>query len=153
VTVPTPRTPPPPKDPLALGLGSLGAGVAFGGACLTAAQIVASILRGDLEPSSYRETAPDPLLAGLIAAVGVGGACGWYRSFDLDNIWQRGVIALLAAIGAILIGFLAAPLDRFFGMIGMIIWLLLNVAAGVLATRWAITGKGEEGTGTGTGTA
>ena len=37
----------PTKDPLALGLGSLAGGVGFGAACLTAAQIVASILRGD----------------------------------------------------------------------------------------------------------
>jgi hypothetical protein len=132
------------KDPLALGLGSLASGVAFGGACLTVAQIVASILRGDLEPNAYRVTAADPLLAGLIAAVGVGGACGWYRSTSLDNIWQRGVIAVLAAVGAILIGFLAAPLDRFFGLLGMIVWLLLNIAFGILATRWANKGKGME---------
>ena len=138
------------KDPLALGLGSLASGVAFGGACLTIAQIVASILRGDLEPNVYRETAADPLLAGLIASVGVGGACGWYRSAALDNIWQRGVIAVLAAVGAILIGFLAAPLDRFFGLLGLIVWLLLNVGFGILATRWAIRGKGDEGSGTGT---
>jgi len=134
--------PAPPKDPLALGLGSLGAGVAFGAACLTAAQIVASILRGELERSGYRETAADPLLAGLIAAVGVGGVCGWYRSFDLDNIWQRGVIAVLAAVGAIV----AAPINRF-GVGGMLVWLLLNIALGILATRWAIKGKGEEGSG------
>ena len=140
----------PIKDPLALGLGSLASGVGFGGACLTAAQILASILRGDLEPNAYRETAADPLLAGLIAAIGVGGACGWYRSAALDNVWQRGVIAVLAAVGAILIGFLAAPLDRFFGLLGMIVWLLLNVAFGILATRWAMRGKGEEGSGTGT---
>ena len=140
----------PVKDPLALGLGSLASGVGFGGACLTAAQILASILRGDLEPNAFRETAADPLLAGLIAAIGVGGACGWYRSAALDNVWQRGVIAVLAAVGAILIGFLAAPLDRFFGLLGMIVWLLLNVAFGILATRWAMRGKGEEGSGTGT---
>ena len=140
----------PVKDPLALGLGSLASGVGFGGACLTAAQILASILRGDLEPNAFRESAADPLLAGLIAAIGVGGACGWYRSAALDNIWQRGVIAVLAAVGAILIGFLAAPLDRFFGLLGMIVWLLLNVAFGILATRWAMRGKGEEGSGTGT---
>jgi hypothetical protein len=140
----------PVKDPLALGLGSLASGVGFGGACLTAAQILASILRGDLEPNAFRETAADPLLAGLIAAIGVGGACGWYRSAALDNIWQRGVIAVLAAVGAILIGFLAAPLDRFFGLLGMIVWLLLNVAFGILATRWAMRGKGEQGSGTGT---
>lgn len=138
------------KDPLALGLGSLAAGVGFGGACLTAAQIVASILRGDLEPSAYHETAADPLLAGLIAAVSVGGVVAWYRGGALDNLWQRGVIAVLGAVGAILVGFLAAPLDRFFGVLGIIVWLLLNVAFGILATRWAIRGKGEEGPGTGT---
>jgi hypothetical protein len=129
-------------DPLALGLGSLLSGVGFGGACLTAAQILASILRGQLEPAVYRETAPDPLLAGLILAVGVGGAFGWYRSFPLDSIWQRGVIAVLAAVGAILVGFLAAPMDRFFGVIGMIVWLALNIVFGVAGTRWAIRGTG-----------
>jgi hypothetical protein len=135
-------TPQPTKDPLALGLGSLAAGVGFGGACLTAAQIVASILRSNLEPAAYRETGADPLLAGLIAAVGVSGALGWYRSAALDNIWQRGVIAVLAAVGGILVGFLAAPLDRFFGALGMIVWLALTVAFGVVSTRWAIKGTG-----------
>jgi len=137
------------KDPLALGLGSLATGVGFGGACLTGAQILASLLRGELAPTAYRETAADPLLAGLVAAIGVGGACGWYRSFALDNIWQRGVIALLAAFGAVVIGFLAAPLDRFLGLIGLIAWLVLNVVFGVLATRWAMRGQGSEGPGGG----
>ena len=130
------------KDPVALGLGSLGSGVGFGAACLTAAQIVASILRGELEPTVYHETGGNPLVAGLIAAVGVGGAIAWYRSFSLENIWQRGVIAVLAAVGASLVGFLAALLDRFLGMIGLIIWLLFNIALGIIAARWAIKGKG-----------
>ena len=130
------------KDPVALGLGSLACGVGFGAACLTAAQIVASILRGELEPTVYHETGGNPLVAGLIAAVGVGGAIAWYRSFSLENIWQRGVIAVLAAVGASLVGFLAALLDRFLGMIGLIIWLLFNIALGVIAARWAIKGKG-----------
>ncbi|HLZ44244.1 MAG TPA: hypothetical protein VKQ05_01030 [Gemmatimonadales bacterium] len=133
------------KDPLALGLGSLAAGVGFGGACLTTSQIVASVLRGDLDPTVYRDAVPDPLLAGLIAAVGVGGAVGWARSASLENVWQRGVIAVLAAIGAILIGFLAAPLDRFLGVIGIAIWLGINIIIGVVATRWARSGKGVEG--------
>ena len=111
------------KDPVALGLGSLASGVGFGAACLTAAQIVASILRGELEPTVYHEIA-------------------WYRSFSLENIWQRGVIAVLAAVGASLVGFLAALLDRFLGMIGLIIWLLFNIALGIIAARWAIKGKG-----------
>ena len=130
------------KDPVALGLGSLACGVGFGAACLTAAQIVASILRGELEPTVYHETGGNPLVAGLIAAVGVGGAIAWYRSFSLENIWQRGVIAVLAAVGASLVGFLAALLDRFLGMIGLIIWLLFNIALCIIAARWAIKGKG-----------
>ena len=130
------------KDPVALGLGSLACGVGFGAACLTAAQIVASILRGELEPTVYHETGGNPLVAGLVAAVGVGGAIAWYRSFSLENIWQRGVIAVLAAVGASLVGFLAALLDRFLGMIGLIIWLLFNIALGIIAARWAIKGKG-----------
>jgi hypothetical protein len=48
------------------------------------------------------------------------------------------VIAMLAAIGAILIGFLAAPMDRFFGVPGMLIWLALSVAFGVVCARWAM---------------
>ena len=132
----------PAKDPLALGLGSLAAGLCFGAVCLTAAQIIAAIMRGDLEPGAYRETAGNPLLAGLIAAVGVGGAVAWYRSFALENIWQRGVIAILAAVGACLDGFMAALFDRFLGFIGLTAWLLLNVAGGILATRWAIKGRG-----------
>ena len=137
------------KDPLALGLGSLASGVGFGGACLTAAQIVAAILRGDLEPAVYHDTAGSPLVAGIVAAVGVGGVVAWYRSHALENIWQRGVIAVLAAVGACLVGFLAAVLDRFFGPLGLIVWLLLNIAFGILATRWAIRGKGNEVSGTG----
>jgi len=90
------------------------------------------------------------LLAGLLTALGVGGMCGWYRSYPLENVWQQGVIAVLAAIGAILIGFLAAPIYKFSGVWGMIIWLLLNIAFGILATRWAIRGKGEERSGTST---
>jgi len=136
------ETPQPTKDPLALGLGSLAAGLCFGAACLTAAQIVAAVLRGDLEPGAYRATAGSPLVAGIIAAVGVGVAVAWYRSSALDNIWQRGVIAVLAAVGACLDGFMAALLDRFFGVFGLTVWLLLNVAFGIIATRWAIKGTG-----------
>lgn len=126
------------KDPLALGLGALAAGMGFGGACMTASQIVLRVFQEKFESWGYYA-----LTAGLLSAVGVGGAYSWYRTFRLDNIWQRGVIAVLAAVGAILVGFLAAPLDRFFGIIGMIVWLALNIVFGVVATRWAISGRGE----------
>jgi hypothetical protein len=136
------------KDPVALGLGSLASGVGFGGACMTAAQIFLSLNQQRFEVLGYYT-----LTAGLITAVGIGGACGWYRSFPLDNIWQRGVIAVLAAVGAVLVGFLAALLDRFFGVIGMVAWLLVSIVIGILASRWAIKGKGLGEAGGGTGTA
>ena len=114
---------------------------------MTVSQIALRLSEEKFETVGYYE-----LTAGLVAAVGVGGAVGWYRGGALDNIWQRGVIAVLGAVGAVLVGFLAAPLDRFFGIIGMIVWLLLSVAAGIVATRWANSGRGlgDEGSGTGT---
>jgi len=132
------------KDPLAVGLGSLAGGVGFGAACMTTAQIFVALNEERYDLSSSL------LVGGLLTALGIGGMCGWYRSYALENVWQQGVIAVLAAIGALLIGFLAAPIYKFSGVWGMIIWLLLNIAFGILATRWAIRGREEEGQGTGT---
>jgi small basic protein len=137
-------TPLPTKDPLAIGLGSLAGGIGFGAASLTTAQILVALNQERFDVHGYL------LVAGLLSGLGVGAICGWYRSYHLDNIWQRGVIAVLAAVGAILIGFLAAPLDKFFGVTGLIVWLMFNIAIGILATRWAIRGKGDEGSGMGT---
>jgi len=111
---------------------------------LTTSQILVALNEERYDVSGY------VLVAGLLTAMGVGGMCGWYRTYPLDNVWQRGVIAALAAIGALLIGFLAAPIYKFTGVLGMIVWVLLNIAFGILATRWAIKGKGEEGRGAGT---
>jgi hypothetical protein len=133
----------PVKDPLAVGLGSLAGGVGFGAVCMTTSQIFVALQEERYDLNGYL------LLGGLLAALGIGGMCGWYRSYPLENVWQQGVIAVLAAIGAILIGFLAAPIYKFSGVWGMIVWLLLNVALGILATRWAMHGKGAAGNGTG----
>ncbi len=134
---------PPSKDPLAIGLGSLATGVGIGGGCLTFAQIVVELLQHRLAPAALREAAANPLLAGLIAAVVVGAGFGWHRSRPIDNIWQRGVIAVLAAVGAILVGFLAAPVDRFFGLAGMLVWLAASAWLGMAGSRWAITSTGN----------
>lgn len=127
----------PTKDPLALGLGSLASGVGFGGACMTASQIALRLFQYRFESLGYWV-----LSVGFFAAIGLGGVFGWYRSYQLDNLWQRGVIAVLAAVGAILVGFIAAPLDRFFGVPGMIVWLAMSILFGLAATRWANKGKG-----------
>jgi hypothetical protein len=105
--------PAPEKDPLAIGLGALGAGVGLGGATITLAQAVVKVLQGHMDPEQYRRAAPDPLLAGLFAGVVVAAVFGWRRSRALDNVWQNGVIGVLASVGALLVGFLAAVADRF----------------------------------------
>jgi hypothetical protein len=64
---------------------------------------------------------------------------------------------VLAAVGALLIGFLAAVADRFLGLAGMIAWGLASVALGVRGSRWAVRAAtagipetGGEGGGRGT---
>ena len=108
---------------------------------MTTLQIIVALNEERYELNGYL------LGAALLTAIGTGAVCGWYRSYSLDNVWQRGVIAVLAAIGAMLVGIVAAPINQFIGVRGMLVWLLLNIVFGVLATRWAIKGKGEEGSG------
>jgi len=133
----------PIRDPLAIGLGALATGVGLGGATVTLAQGVVSILRERVDPMYYPFVGGDPLLAGLAAGVALAAIFGWRRSRGIDNIWQRGVISVLSAVGAILVGFLAAPIDRFFGLAGMAVWLVASAAFGALGSSWATRGSGE----------
>ena len=59
------------------------------------------------------------------------------------------MIAVLAAVGALLVGFLAAVADRFLGLSGLVLWGALSITVGVAGSRWAIAGSGEPGAGSG----
>ncbi len=130
----------PPKDPVAVGLGALAAGAGLGGATFTLGQLWVKLLQGRLDPERYREAAPDPLLAGLLAGVAVAVLFGWRRSRPIENLWQRGVIGVLAAVGALLVGLLAAVADRLLGFAGLVGWGILSAVVGAAASRWAIAG-------------
>jgi len=134
---------PPQKDALAIGLGALATGAGLGGAVVTLAQIFVELLQTRLEPADYQRVAGDPLMAGLFAGIAVAALFAWRRSTPLENLWQSGVIGVLSAVGALLIGFLAAVADRFLGLVGMIAWGLLSVACGVLGSRWAVRAATE----------
>ena len=114
----------------------------FGGACLSVSQVITAILRDYVSPNDVTDPGSKALAAGLFLAIGVGGGYAWYRCSALENIWQRGVIAVLGAIGALLAGFLGAPIYGLVGIFGLVIWVLLNVAVGIAATRWATQGGG-----------
>lgn len=150
MSAPPAPPPAPEKDPLAIGLGSLACGVGLGGATITLAQIAVKLLQGRIDPAQYREAAADPLLAGLFAGVLVAAVFSWRRSRSLDNIWQTGVIGVLAGVGALLVGFLAAVADRVLGFAGLLVWGALSVALGVAGSRWATRGSRGQGAGSGT---
>lgn len=137
--------PAPAKDPLAIGLGALACGLGLGGGTIVAALLVVQALQRRLDPASYRQAAADPLVIGLVAGIMVGATFGWRRSRTLDNIWQRGVIGVLASVGALLVGFIAAPVHRFVGLSGLVVWGLASLALGVAGGRWAIRGSREQG--------
>jgi len=130
------------RDPLAIGLGALACGAGLGGATITLAQLVVKLLQGRLDPDHYREAAGDPLLAGLLAGVAVAGMFGWRRSRPLENLWQSGVIGVLAAVA-----------DRLLGFPGLIAWGVLSAVVGTAASRWSIAGAtaGDEGRAMGDG--
>ena len=113
----------------------------LGGAALTLAQGIVAILRERVDPQYYQFVGSDPLFAGLIAGAALGALFGWRRSDALDNVWQRGVIGVLSAVGAILVGFLAAVVDRLLGVPGMTLWFVACIALAVAGSRWAILGS------------
>ena len=144
------------KDPLAVGLGSLACGAGFGGGTIVAGLVIVRALEHQVSVASYEESAADPVLVGAFAGMAVAAGFGWWRSRALDNIWQRGVIAVMGAIGAVLVSFIAWPVDRLLGIIGLAVWGAMSLVLGGAGSRWARRGSREdaidiEGRGTGEG--
>jgi hypothetical protein len=78
------------------------------------------------------------ILVGLFAGIAVAAFFGWRRSQGVENIFQRGAIAAIAAFGAVMIGFLIAPLfDHFFGLLGLCLAGALLLGGGVWSGMWA----------------
>ena len=68
----------------------------------------------------------------------------------LGNVWQSGVVAVLAAVGALLIAFLfAKPAEIFFGFTGLAILGTAAAVFGIAGSRWAVRGTGDSTGGTG----
>jgi hypothetical protein len=142
------------KDPLAVGLGSLACGAGFGGGTIVAGLVIVRALERQVSVASYEESAADPVLVGAFAGMAVAAGFGWWRSRSLDNIWQRGVIAVMAAVGAVLVGFIAWPVDRLVGVAGLVAWAVASVVVGAAGGAWARRGSRDDAidqTGRGTG--
>ena len=137
------------KDPLAVGLGALACGSGLGGGTIVAALVIVRALERHTAAPNYQETAADPVLAGTLAGLAVAATFGWRRSRALDNVFQRGVIGTLSAMGALIVGFLAWPVDRLLGVGGLAAWGVLAFAAGVAGSVWSARGAREDAIKTG----
>jgi NhaP-type Na+/H+ or K+/H+ antiporter len=133
------------KDPLAVGLGSLACGAGFGGGTIVAALVIVRAMEPHVSAANYEESAADPVLIGTFAGLVVGAGFGWWRSRALDhNIWQRGVIAVLSAVGAVLLAFIAWPVDQLLGVYGLAAWGVAGFILGGAGSAWARKGSRED---------
>jgi hypothetical protein len=129
------------KDPLAVGLGALACGAGFGGGTIVAALVIVRTLEHHVRAASYDESAADPVLVGVFAGLAVAAGFAWWRSRSLDNVWQRGVIAVMAAVGGVLISFIAWPVDRLLGIPGLAVWGAASFLVGGAGSAWARKGS------------
>jgi hypothetical protein len=137
--------PHPVKDPLAIGLGALGAGAGLGGACITIMLLVIRLVQR-VEIGRYGESVSevDPFIFGLIA-IALAAVFGWRRSQALENLWQRGVITVLAVFGTLLIAILAVPFWHYLRFAGLVGLSAASLLLGLRASRWAIVGTNVTG--------
>lgn len=139
---------PPRKDPVAIGLGALGSGLGLGGGVLTISLVLVRAIQRANIPHPGGEAVVDTstdILVGLFAGIAVAAFFGWRRSRGVENIFQRGAIAAIAAFGAVMIGFLIAPLfDHFFGLPGLGVAGALLLSGGVWSGMWACRTAGYD---------
>jgi len=54
------------------------------------------------------------------------------------------VIAVLACVGALLLGFIAWPIDHLLGVAGLAVWGLASFVLGGAASAWAVRGSRDD---------
>jgi hypothetical protein len=116
-----------PPDRIGIALGALAAGAA-GGAAVTLAGL--AIFRAALADS--RDSLPLILFAGIVSAA----MLGWSLSRTIPDAWRRGVTAVLAVFGAMMLAGLAAPADMVAGRAGLMGYAGVLVLLAVLAVRY-----------------
>lgn len=135
------------KDPLAIGLGALACGLGLGGGTITLTSAVVRAFQ-NVDLARYGQPLPDAsllLLGGAFAGIAVGAGFGWSRSAALDNLSQRGVIAVLSAVGALLVAFiLSIVVDYLLDLWGVAALAVASFAFGIAGSRWATKGAGGE---------
>jgi len=116
----------------------------FGGGTIVATLVIVRTMARYVSAEGYQESAADSVLLGAFAGLAVAAGFGWLRSRALDNVWQRGVIAVLGAVGALIVGFIAWPVDQLLGRTGLIVWGVASLVVGGAGSAWARKGSRED---------
>lgn len=127
---------------MAIGLGALGCGLCFGAAAVALALFVRNV-------TGFADASGNGLLAGLALGIAVAAMSSWRLSRPLDDMWQRGVVSILAVFGALMIVFLFTfPAHQLLGSAGLLILAAVLFVGGMAAGRWAVRGRGTDSEGT-----
>lgn len=132
------------KDPLAIGLGALTSGVGLGGGTIVAGLAIVRSLEHHAGTAGYEDIAGDPVIAATFAGLAVAATFGWRRTRALENLWQRGVIGVMSVVGAMLVGFIAWPVDRLLQTPGLIAWAVTTFIVGAAGSAWAVKGSRDD---------
>ena len=85
----------------------------------------------------------DALIAGLAFGIAVAAVTSWRLSGPLDNLWQRGVVSVLAVFGALITALILTTLvHRILGLVGLTLLAAALFVGGIAGGRWAIRGRG-----------
>ncbi len=121
-------------DPVGLALASIGAGAFTGAAAITAGLIVVRSAFTATGPTGPGGTVlSTALFLGIVAAA----AIGWLLTRSIDDVFRRGVTAVIAAFGGLLLAGLAVPADLVGRVAGLVAYFGLLVAADLWAIRRA----------------
>ena len=119
-----------------LALTALPLGALAGTAVVTATLLgVVSTVRPDMGPSPLETTAGVLLVSGTLGGVAVAALLTWVVLAPLNNYWRRAMLATVAGFATVVLMLVARPAHEAWGTTGLVVLLVVCVAAIVLLGR------------------
>lgn len=80
----------------------------------------------------------------VFAGIVVASALAWYLARPVADWWRRGVTAVMAVFGAMLLTALTAPLDMVAGQLGLAGFTIITLALSTAAARYSLRSRSRE---------
>ncbi|HEX9633631.1 MAG TPA: hypothetical protein VGA02_14315 [Gemmatimonadales bacterium] len=119
-------------DLIGVALGALAAGAAGGAGAVT---LALAVLRTRLE-----YLLPLLVFGGIVTAA----ALAWRLAAPITDWWRRGLTAVLAVFGALMLTALSAPADRIAGITGLLALAAALLGAAGLAARHSVRSRARD---------